>query len=290
MYPMARGIFAIAVLMIISGQQVSLANDPLPWHADYGNAMQAAKDANRMMLVYFRADHLQDSNDPLAERFANDPQLRKLLERYELVRLPYSAKARIGGEEVQLVEHASFAELGREPGLVIIDFSDPESEFYGCVVSVYPFSIPDALSSQHLAKLLDLPSGSLTQRSLILAVRMHPEQPASTEGQLLDTLADESKQHSERQARMNLQGHHQWESRFHRINRLLPGGLLSQEVCAESWPGQGLMHAAIECVQSWRQSSGHWQAVRSRHSFFGYDMKRGRNGVWYATGIFSIGR
>jgi hypothetical protein len=27
--------------------------------------------------------------------------------------------------------------------------------------------------------------------------------------------------------------------------------------------------------------------VRSRQSFFGYDMKRGRNGVWYATGIFA---
>jgi hypothetical protein len=49
----------------------------------------------------------------------------------------------------------------------------------------------------------------------------------------------------------------------------------------------GLVAAAIDCVHSWRQSSGHWSAVRSRHRFYGYDMKRGSNGIWYATGIFS---
>jgi hypothetical protein len=26
--------------------------------------------------------------------------------------------------------------------------------------------------------------------------------------------------------------------------------------------------------------------VRSRHPLFGYDIKRGQNGIWYATGIF----
>jgi len=169
----------------------------------------------------------------------------------------------------------------------IVDLTDPNSKYFGRVVSVYPLSLPAALSSDHLSALLDLPAGSLTQRSLILAVRMHPERPASTNGELSKSLADETSSHSQYQADTHLQGHQRWESRFHRINQLLPNGLLSQEVCAESWPGQGLMQAAIECVASWRQSSGHWRAVRGNHSFFGYDMKRGGNGVWYATGIFS---
>jgi hypothetical protein len=30
--------------------------------------------------------------------------------------------------------------------------------------------------------------------------------------------------------------------------------------------------------------------VRSRHPLFGYDIKRGRNGIWYATGIFGLRR
>jgi hypothetical protein len=132
-----------------------------------------------------------------------------------------------------------------------------------------------------------LPEGSLTQRTLILAVRIHPDDPASTEGVFLTSLAKETESHSQYQARINRQGHHNWESRFHRISARLPGGDAAKEVCAESWPGMGLIAAAIDCVHSWRQSSGHWSAVRGRHAYYGYDMKRGSNGIWYATGIFS---
>ncbi len=83
-----------------------------------------------------------------------------------------------------------------------------------------------------------------------------------------------------------MQGHHSWESRFHRINSKLPSGVVAQEVVAESWPNEGLVEACVDCVHSWRQSPGHWGAVRRRHPLFGYDIKRGRNGIWYATGIF----
>lgn len=134
--------------------------------------------------------------------------------------------------------------------------------------------------------MLDLPPGTLTQRTLIYAVRTHPERPESTDGQPDPYLFDEAESHSEYQARIRLQGHHAWESRFHRINARLPAGCLASEVCAESWPGQGLLESAIECVRCWRFSSGHWSAVRQRHQVYGYDMKRGDNGVWYATGIF----
>ena len=71
---------------------------------------------------------------------------------------------------------------------------------------------------------------------------------------------------------------------------LLPGNVLAQEVVAESWPNETLVEACVECVDSWRQSPGHWSAVRSRHPLFGYDIKRGRNGIWYATGIFGLRR
>jgi hypothetical protein len=57
-------------------------------------------------------------------------------------------------------------------------------------------------------------------------------------------------------------------------------------VVAESWPGQELVEACVDCVHSWRQSSGHWSAVQGRQRAFGYDIRRGFNGIWYATGIF----
>ena len=68
--------------------------------------------------------------------------------------------------------------------------------------------------------------------------------------------------------------------------RGLPSVGGAQEVVAESWPSENLVEACIDCVDSWRHSPGHWEAVRSRHPLFGFDIQRGRNGIWYATGIF----
>ena len=67
---------------------------------------------------------------------------------------------------------------------------------------------------------------------------------------------------------------------------MLGFGLTPQEVVAESWPHENLLDAAVDCVHSWRQSSGHWGAVKRNQPKFAYDMRRGSNGIWYATGIF----
>ncbi len=284
---MVRGEVALlwgAICLVCAG---SVGATGPTWLDDYGQAMGEAKKSNRMMLVYFHDDGVALEEDTLCAKLAEDDDLRSSTEKHILVRLPVSKRARVGGEEIQLIGHSTFAELRGEPGLAVIDFEDPDDDWYGFVVSIYPLSLPKALAKPHLLALLSLPKGSLTQRTLILAVRIHPEGPASTDGTLLTTLARESESHSLHQARITNQGHHNWESRFHRISNRLPDGLLAQEVCAESWPGKGLIAAAFDVVHSWRQSSGHWRAVRGQHRYYGYDMKRGRNGIWYATGIFS---
>jgi hypothetical protein len=176
--------------------------------------------------------------------------------------------------------------LQNSPGIAILDLTDSASPNFRRVVSVYPFQ-REYITAQRLTAMLELPLGTLTQRTLIFAVRTHPENPASAKSHLSPLLAGETESHASHQASISLQGHHNWESRFHAINARLPAGLLAQEVCAESWPGQSLVEAADECVASWRRSSGHWEAVAARHALFGYDMKRGANGVWYATGIFA---
>jgi hypothetical protein len=175
---------------------------------------------------------------------------------------------------------------GRQ-GIAIIDMASWPSRFYGHVVSMFPFTRGKYYTAESLATILDLPHGSLTQRTLIFAVRIHPERPASAHSDLCQVLLSEAQNHSTHQASIQVQGHHSWESRFHQINARLPASLTAQEVVAESWPNQELVEAAIDCVHSWRQSSGHWSAVRSRHRRFGFDMKLGSNGIWYATGLFA---
>src|SRR5207249_167062 len=108
--------------------------------------------------------------------------------------------------------------------------------------------------------MLDLPPGTLTQRTMIYAVRTHPEAPRSAIGLPHHELSRETDSHSTHQADITLQGHHYWNARFDRINAKL-GGLVSREVVAESWPGDSLLEAAIECVRCWRTSGGHWEAV-----------------------------
>jgi hypothetical protein len=284
---MKFGIATAVLMATVHAVGQGQAAEALKWHDHYGEAMRLAKQANQMLLVEFHADQTSLREDRLVEALAADAQLRQLADRYTLVRVALSEQYSVGGKKAPLIQNVAFAELQGQPGIALIDLRDPDSEHYCRVVSIYPFHLAGAYSKSHLQVLLDLPTGTLTQRTLIFAVRTAPERPASADGEFLDHLAEETESHSQYQAQLGSQGHHHWESRFHRINARLPGGLLSQEVCAESWPGQGLVEAAIECVRSWKHSAGHWRAVRSRHPFFGYDMKRGRNGVWYATGIFA---
>jgi len=259
---------------------------PLSWYEDYGAAYQAAYQRGRMLLILF-ADPGQDS---LGQRFEKevlaDPTLREKLEEYVLLKLPRKATLTQQGRPVVLLEDPAFSEMLGLEGLAMIDLAHRDQKQYGTVVSVFPFLQGRLYTLDQTRVILNLPPGTLTQRTLIYAVRTHPEQPASTTGQFDTLLAQEAENHSAYQARIRLQGHHHWESRFHRISQLLPSGLWAQEVCAESWPGQNLLEAAIECVRCWRLSSGHWSAVRAAHPRYGYDMKKGDNGVWYATGIF----
>jgi hypothetical protein len=260
---------------------------PFEWRTDYHAALDEAAERGRMALVWF-----YNPIDPTAnQRFEREvlspePIATRIADRFTPVRLPYGAKVSSGGAEVALLAHPAFAEMHRTPGLAIIDMSDREGPLFRQVVTIYPFG-RGPISVEKLAVLLDLPRGSLTQRTLIFAVRTHPESPASTKGHFSHLLSRESEKHAQHQASITVQGHHNWDSRFHAINAALPGSLLAREVCAESWPGQPLVEAAEECVHSWRQSSGHWDAVRTPHLLFGYDMKRGANGVWYAAGIFA---
>jgi hypothetical protein len=260
--------------------------DELSWLDDYGVASDRAERQGKMLLIYF----YDAKSDPLCDRFESDAladeKVIRHMEAYVRIGLPLDAKIISGGKELVLLEHGSFSEMLRGPGVAIVDYLHKESDYSGCVVSQFPFIKGRPYDAKEMQVILTLPEGSLTQRTLVFAVRTHPERPASTDSDLSPYLANEAERHSRHQARIRLQGHHQWDSRAQRINGRLGSGLLASEVCAESWPGEGLVEAAIECVRCWRFSSGHWSAVRAENGAWGYDMKRGSNGIWYATGIF----
>jgi hypothetical protein len=276
------GMRLLVVLLVVA---VSSADGTEIWQSDYFAAYETARNDGKSLLVWFPPDQLQDADEKFEQSLA-DERFASALQSLVCVKVPQSTKVEIKGQPVWLLGHPAFGELLKMPGLAMVDLRDKASEHYGNVVSAYPFRSGKPLDAEKLQVLLELPTGTLTQRTLIFAVRTHAEKPRSTTGIFDPLLASETQKHSVHQASITLQGHHNWDRRFQLISAKLPDRLLAQEVCAESWPGQNLVEAAEECVDSWRQSSGHWSAVSGAHPRYGYDMKRGRNGVWYATGIF----
>jgi hypothetical protein len=257
---------------------------PLMWHEDYRTARDEAKAKKRFLFLWFADEKQTATNEKFQNEVLHHAQVRPALAGMTLARLSTSEVIEQEGKELTLLKHHAFEELKGGPGLAMVDYRDEGEKHYGWVVTIYPFH-RGPISVAKLKVLCELPPGTLTQRTLIFAVRTHPSAPQSAWSPHSKYLAAEAEKHSLYQASILLQGHHHWESRFHEINANLGiGG--AREVCAESWSGQPLLEAAEECVHSWSQSPGHWEAVSARHSYFGYDMKRGTNGVWYATGIF----
>ena len=262
--------------------------ESLEWHTNYAAAYALAKRERRMLLVNFAP--VGDSAVQRQLEFAidKDQLLQRGLRSMVLVRLPGDYKHQAANYHGLLVAHPAFKHLSGRTGIAIVDLKNSGTPHYGHVVTALPFSRGKYYRWQtsHLSVALDLPPGTITQRTMIWAVRIHPESPASTTGRCHGALAEAAKRHSEYQARIQVQGHHHWETRFHQV-RMGARADEAKEVVAESWPNQNLIDSCIDCVASWRHSSGHWRAVRSRHRLFGYDIRRGRNGIWYGTGIFA---
>jgi hypothetical protein len=275
---------------------VQTASNKTPaWQTDYNAAMEQAKREHKMLLVFFHSPTRNQQRDQVERKFANDPRIQAKLDKFVLVKVPTNAKITMGGKPVTISRHPAFAELRGHDGIAIIDLAYKGTEHYGDVVSAIPFAPGKYyhFRPEHLNVVVGLPPGTLTQRTMIFAVRIHPEAPASAWGEKDPVLTSEAASHSRHQAQVRVQGHHSWDSRFQRIigrllgRRAAPRRSAPVEVVAESWPNQNLVDSCVDCVHSWRQSPGHWSAVKARQAAYGYDIRRGGNGIWYATGIFA---
>lgn len=179
----------------------------------------------------------------------------------------------------QLAAHESLKWLdGR--GIFIADHDGRRADQRGVIISILPRR---HCTPSKLRALVALPRVNLTQRTMIWAIRVHPERPQSTDGTASSLLFAHAATNNRRQAGRKQQGHH------------TPIGYLgdASEIAAESWPwSRNIADGAIDCVDSWRRSSGHWGEACRPHAAFGYDMQPGQSNwfggqeVWFATGVF----
>jgi hypothetical protein len=103
---------------------------------------------------------------------------------------------------------------------------------------------------------------------------------------------EHAQNHSRHQANVNRQHHANLGAVSGSLRgRVEKGFWGASEVVAESWGrfvgGENVLEASYSCIDAWRHSSGHWNAVARRHTYFGYDISRSGSGKWYACGIFA---
>jgi hypothetical protein len=275
------------MISLVSLTLVLTAAQPA-WHADYGQARAQAIKDKRDLLIYFR-DDAGRLDDVLA-----DPEVKKALGQYVCLRVPESYQLK----SKRLLDYDALGEMMGKPGLAVVSYHDKQLPFHEEVISAHALVpshygwVPDYGVAQ-VRTILDLPpKATLTQRSMMYAVCVHPEQPRSVHGHCHPAFLGHAQRHSARQAEMRHQHHADIIAASSHLQGEVGeaiGG--ASEVVAESWGrvvgGENVLEAAFSCVDAWRHSSGHWGAVSRAHRYFGYDIARGANDTWYATGIFA---
>ena len=257
------------------------------WQDDYAKATELAIKEKKDLLIHFRGQQNLDEQ-------LNNADVQKKLESYVCLRI--NVDYVFGGKK--LLDYPALSDMMGRPGLLIVSYHDNKLPSFAAVISAHPLAdsryrwVP-AFGVEQLKITLDLPAtATLTQRSMIYAVRVHPEVPQSVFCTCHPAFLEHAQNHSRLQARQQRQHHADLIASSNWLQGKVGAGFGgASEVVAESWGqfvgGENVMEAAFACVNAWRQSPGHWGAVSRRHSYFGYDIAPADDGTWYATGIFA---
>src|SRR2546422_259896 len=243
------------------------------WLTDYDLATERAIKEKKDLIILFQEKSEFDD-------VFRDPELHKRLEDFVLLRVPTSFEYR--GKK--LLDYSPLEDMLGKPGFAIISYHNDKLPTHGEAISVHAligsrYRWAPAYGVDQLKIILDLPAAAtLSQRSMIYAVRVHPERPASIHGECHSAFLAHAQGHSRHQASTQRQ---------HHANLIATSGSLqsqgasfsgASEVVAESWGrvvgGENVLEAAFSCIDAWRHSSSHWSAVAGRQRYFGYDIAR----------------
>ncbi len=257
------------------------------WQEDYAKATELAIQQKKDLLIHFRGEKNLDEQ-------LNNEDVQKKLEKYVCLRVGVDYVF----EGKKLLDYSSLSDMSGQPGLLIVSYHDKKLPSFAAVISAHPLTsshyrwVPE-YGVEQIKITLDLPAtATLTQRSMIYAIRVHPEVPQSVYCTCHPAFLEHAQNHSLLQARQRRQHHADLIATSSTLQGKVGAGFSgASEVVAESWGrfvgGENVLEASFACVNAWRQSPGHWSAVSRRHTYFGYDISQADDGTWYATGIFA---
>jgi hypothetical protein len=277
---MLNRIVLIAFFLI---QVRGIAETP-SWHDSYVRAVVEATEKAKLLFIVFEKPGSHEITD-VVEKVPVDSE-------HVYLRLPTESKLETNDGEIVLREDGFFNDLTTKTGIVVIDLLHKDKEkLYKQVVSVLP---AHRITATNIETVIGLPYATLTQRSMVWAIRTHFRGPQSTQGYPDEALMAHAERHSnrmiadERRTPSYLSGS-MWVTPAMRHDMSHPG---SSEILVSSWPHRPIrdvMDAAEELIRGWHDAyrgvpTGHWGVVMRRARAYGYDMKS-VNGFWLATGV-----
>jgi len=252
----------------------------LDWFSDYRTAYSTAI-AEHSRLVMLFVEPTADSGMPDALAATETEPLLK-----PFVRLKLPVDATVDGSADRLLAHRSFRHLGGQPGLVIVEFSDPQSPLSGQVVSALPLPDDGQFPLQVLKQLLVLPAGSIGQRSLLLAIRSgfpssESNFPPPATHPVLNALANRNVRFMADSGRVDLFEQEQYRET---VRRTFGDAVQARELLFATTESVSIQTAAEQAVAQWNQQPDTVDTVITSATAYGLDLFQApASGRWFAT-------
>lgn len=280
----------------LSGRLESPEGEPQPpttvgaltWHQDYQTAYQQAIQQRQRLLVVFRDTIDPDSINSPSTGLAG-PELTPLLT--DFVRLAMPANTTIPGQEggTLLLEHRAFRHLNVQPGIVIVDLTDPESAWYGRVVSALPQPPGGRYTAELVQPFLDLPPGTVTHRSLLFAMRNANPQSQFAAIVGLDTLNRLADRNCRFMAQYGQTGAFDAAHRQSVIETEFGPDAQVRELTFATDDNRTIQDAAILAVESWIADRDNFRMLNGAVDAYGLEMfQTPDSGRWFVTVLIVI--
>lgn len=258
------------------------------WHQDYLAAYQQAIQDKQMLVMLFHDASNPDLSETRTSGFGAE-NLQPLLDKHVRVSLPINFVA--PGTEpnapvTRLLEHRSFRHLRGQAGVAIVDLTDAQGPNFGRVVSALPLPSDGRFSPEVLETLLQLPTGSIGQRSMILAVRTGVTGDNFTTGEANSQLHQLANRNARLMAQAEQAGSYDQAARVTAIRESFGDGIRIGELLFATDGPTTVQEAAIQAVSKWMQSPEDRRVLNGSSFAYGIELFQSPTSQrWFATCI-----
>lgn len=267
--------------------------ESLSWHSDYLAAYLEASQEKRYLLMQFRDAII--GGKPLA---TTDPvvaaSMRPMLEEFSRVELTLNAAMPVLSDQTNnaengelpnlLLKHRSFRHLGMQPGIAIVDLTDPTSPNHARVVSVLRLPENGQFSSDDLMLALNLPKGAIGQRTLLYAIRSTVPDSSLSMREFSSTLIEFAHRNSRYMANARRVGNFDQETRKQRIEQEFGTQAELKQLVFATETETSIQDAALQAVTSWIGTSESFDILDAPAEAMGMDMfQDSESGRWFVT-------